>query len=150
MILTRAVPHAEHPPFEYKDDRNIPFLDQGWQERRFLLVAGQSLESLGIERLAQEFQIPAEHMLDNGHPGTEPWEQSHFAVEPESIQVLAIKPAEERGAPVLRLLESTGQANEATVTYRGTQYQISLAAHELATIKILEDNVLQINGLERA
>ena len=150
MILTRAAAHAEHPPFEYKDERNIPFLDQGWQERRFLLVAGESVESLGLDRIAQEFQIPAEHMLDSGHPGTEPWEQSLFAIEPESVQVLALKAAEDRSGTVIRLLESGGKPADTRLTYRGAIHRIQLAAHELATFKIGEGGAPQkLNGLER-
>lgn len=151
MILTRAVAHAEHPPFEYKDDRNIPFLDQGWQERRFLLVAGDSLDALHLDRQAQAFQIPAEHMLDNGHPGTEPWEQTLFAVEAQNVEVLALKPAEDGSGCIVRLLESAGKATDTVLTYRGTVHHVSLAAYALATLKISPDGraLTRLNGLER-
>lgn len=150
MILARSVPHAEHPPFEYKDVRNIPFLDQGWQERRFLLVVGESVDELDLERTAQEFQIPAEHMLDSGHPGTEPWEKSLFAVEPANVFVLALKAAEDGAGTVIRLLESGGRPTEAQMTYRGETHRITLDGHELATLKIVEGlPPKKLNGLEK-
>jgi alpha-mannosidase len=150
MILTRSVAHAEHPPFEYKDDRNIPFLDQGWQERRFLLVAGENLESLQLERKAQEFQIPAQHMLDSGHPGTEPWQQSLFSVEPSNISTLALKAAETGGASIVRLLETQGRPTEATLRYRGAEWKLPLKAHQLVTYRLSENAAPQpVNGLER-
>lgn len=152
MILTRAVPHAEHPPFEYQDDRNIPFLDHGWQERRFLLVTGDRLPAPRIERLAQEFQIPAEHLLDSAHPGTEPWEQSTFAVEPDSVSVLALKPAEEGDAIIVRLLESAGVVTQAQIHLRGRSATISLEPHELATLAWPSDGTppVKLNGLEQS
>jgi hypothetical protein len=83
MILVRSVPFAEHHGLEYQDDSNVAFLDQGWQERRFLLVAVADAQSAGtLDRLAQEFQVPAITMLDSVHPGTEPWEMENLSVEP--------------------------------------------------------------------
>jgi hypothetical protein len=78
LTLVRGVPAAEHPPFDYKDDRHVHFLDQGWQERRFLLVATDGgHEALPpLDRLAEEFQVSVIPMLDSGHPGKEPWEAS--------------------------------------------------------------------------
>ena len=151
MILTRAAAHAEHPPFEYKDDRNIPFLDQGWQERRFLLVAAKDIHSLNLERKAQEFQIPAEHMLDNGHPGTEPWQESLLSIEPANVSTLAVKPAESGEGTVIRLLETEGRATEASVSYSGNEWKLSLKAYEMKTLCISETGEMEtLNGLEQA
>jgi len=150
MILARGAAHAEHPPFEYKDERNIPFLDQGWQERRFLLVAGADRQSLNLERKAQEFQIAAEHLLDSAHPGTEPWKQSHFAVEPENVSTLALKPAESGCGTIVRLLETEGRDTEATLKYRGAEWQLGLKAHALASYELRKGEApKQVNGLEQ-
>ncbi len=150
MILTRSVAHAEHPPFEYQDDRNLPFLDQGWQERRFLLVAGTGFHDLNLDRLAQEFQVPAEAMLDNGHPGTEPWTKSFVEVPHPGVEVLALKPAESGDGIVLRVRETTGTSVNTTVQLMGQQAALSLNPYELATYRFTKGCVQpeRINGLE--
>jgi hypothetical protein len=93
FTLVRGVPYAEHPPFEYKDARNVHFLDQGWQERRIGLVAIEGAWTAApLDRLAQEFQIPAIAFLDSAHPGDLPRESAGISVEPASVAVLAIRP----------------------------------------------------------
>jgi alpha-mannosidase len=150
MILTRGCALAEHPPFEYKDERNIPFLDQGWQERRFLLVAGEGLEDLHLDRLAQEFQIPAESMFDNGHPGTEPWQASFLSVEPATVEVLALKAAEDGNGTLLRLRETTGEPVNAKVHFQGKDSQLPLQPFELASFRFPANGspAERVNGLE--
>lgn len=153
MILTRGCALAEHPPFEYEDERNIHFLDQGWQERRFLLVAGERMEDLNLDRWAQEFQIPAEALLDNGHPGTEPWEQSLISVEPATVEVLALKPAENGEGSILRLRESAGSATHARIRFHGREFSLDLEAYELATFRLPYHSAgiaEKQNGLEKS
>lgn len=150
MILARGAAHAEHPPFEYKDERNIPFLDQGWQERRFLLVAGKDRPSLKLERKAQELQIHAEHMLDSGHPGTEARKQSYFSVEPANISTLALKPAESGNGTILRLLETEGLTTAVRLHYQGNEWKLPLKAHQLATFELKDGQPPRaLNGLEQ-
>lgn len=140
LTLTRAVPAAEHPPFEYKDDRHINFLDQGWQERRFQLVAkvGKSCDSLPLQRMAEAFQVPAVHMLDSAHPGTQPWQSSFLQVGPDSIAVLAFKPAENGDGLILRLQELSGMPATACVQIGSpvTRLQLSLQAWQIATWRL--------------
>lgn len=150
MILTRSVAHAEHPPFEYQDERNIPFLDQGWQERRFLLVAGTCLPDLNLNRVSQEFQVPAEHMLDSGHPGTEPWTQSFVSSSNPEIEILALKTSETGDGVILRLLETSGSPTTTSVTLLGGTWDISLKAYELKSLKFIDADrdPEPVNGLE--
>jgi len=150
MILTRAVAHAEHPPFEYQDDRNIPFLDQGWQERRFLLIAGTDLRSLNLDRLSQEFQVPAEPMLDNGHPGSEPWTASLVSVTSAAVEVLALKPAENGNGVILRLRETSGASVTTSVHLLGDSWEIHMHPYELMTLRFEGNGAppINVNGLE--
>ncbi|MEX0332122.1 MAG: glycoside hydrolase family 38 C-terminal domain-containing protein [Puniceicoccaceae bacterium] len=152
MVLARGVPYAEHPPFEYKDVRNVAFLDQGWHERRFWITAapGQT-NGDALERESQEWQIPAEHMLDNPHPGTEPWKRSLFQLQPKNIQVMALKAAENGKGTVLRILETGGSNARVKIQFNGRQYTGSINAHAVATFLLHEkDGKLQpLNGLEK-
>ena len=137
MVLARCVPFAEHPPFEYKDDTNVKFTDQGWQERRFWLTAGPgSWADLDLERAAQEWQIPVSHMMDSGHPGTQPWEDSFFAVEPSTVSVLALKPEENGKGMILRLQEMSGHRAKSRVTWNQSTFAVSLKPWEIKTVRL--------------
>lgn len=151
MILARGVPHAEHPPFEYKDERNVAFLDQGWQERRFWLTAfSGNTDGDAMERESQEWQVPAEHMLDNPHPGTEPWKRSLFQVHQKNIQVLALKPAENGKGSILRILETSGRKTQVRISFKDREYSCSVKAHSVATYLLQKGKMElhQLTGLE--
>lgn len=155
MVLARGVPHAEHPPFEYTDTRNVRFLDQGWQERRFWLTAARgSLKQMNLERLAREWQAPAEAIIDSAHPGTEPWQQETLVVEPANISVLACKPSEKSGSTVLRIQEFAGRTTKARVRYSGQAFDVPLKPWQIATLEISGKGptarVQQIDALEKA
>jgi alpha-mannosidase len=137
LTLIRAVPAAEHPPFEYKDDRYVRFLDQGWQERRFWIVAGEGdRRDLQVDRLAEECQQPPVSMRDSGHPGTEPWESSFLSMETPGIQVLACKPAENGKGMILRLQEIHGEAVRATGRWQGKTFSLRLRPWEIRSLRL--------------
>jgi alpha-mannosidase len=154
QILVRGVPHAEHPPFGYSDDANVAFLDQGWQERSFLLVAGSGpWQGLRLDRQAAEFLTPAEAMLDSGHPGTEPWERSSLTVEPANVAVLAVKPAEDRNGIILRVQEMTGVATPLRGEWQGQPFSFPLAPWQIKSLRLtLANDVLaamEVDALEQ-
>jgi alpha-mannosidase len=137
MVLARGVPHAEHPPFEYTDTRNVLFLDQGWQEKNFWLIGARgSWKSMNLERLAREWQSPAEAIIDSAHPGTEPWTQETLLVEPSNVSVLAIKPSEKSGRIVLRIQEFSGRPTKASVHCAGRTFSVILEPWQIATLEI--------------
>lgn len=152
MALARGVPHAEHPPFEYKDVRNLPFLDQGWQERRFWLTAKPGkTDTAGLDRESQQWQVPAEPMLDNPHPGTHPWKQSLFSVKQKNIEVLALKPAENGKGTILRLRETAGRRTSVQFELRGKSFTTTLPRWSIVTLLVPRNGGVleQLDGLER-
>lgn len=144
VILARGVPFAEHPPFEYRDVRNVEFLDQGWQERRFCLLAGMgSWTALQLERRAAEFQISAEPLLDSAHPGTAPREAAGWEVTTPGVAVLALKPAEDGRGVIVRLHETHGRRCRAVLRQGGAKVIVPLRPWQIATVR-LTDNAQQM------
>ena len=141
MILARSAPYAEHPPFEYRDTRNVQFLDQGWQERRFLILPCEGIPGHGeIDRLAQEFQIPAEIMLDSAHPGTEPWEKSVLSVEPAAVSLLASKAPESGPGLILRIQNTSDNKATASIRVGAGKVSIPLNPNEIKTLLLMDQN----------
>ncbi len=137
FTLVRGVPHAEHPPFDYKDASNVLFLDQGWQERRFALAAYHgSCAARPLDRMAQEFQVPAIALLDSAHAGRQPRSLAGHSVEPENVSVLAIKPGDQGGACVIRIQETLGRPTTARISGPSHQIELPLAPWEITSLRL--------------
>ena len=139
-ILIRSAPYARHNPNQVPQNDNNAWQDQGRQERRFWLkcARGQQHE-LGLDRLAEELQSPAEYVLDSRHGGTEPWEQSWLEIEPANVWVTAIKRAEgEADETILRMQERAGAATKAKIrsSTLGIDTTVALAPYEMKTLAV--------------
>jgi alpha-mannosidase len=116
LTCLRSAPFAEHDPIKTPADYDGPYLDQGWQERRFWLLAARgSYSRLRLHRLAEELQSPAEYVMDGAHPGTQPWERPFLSVAPQGVSVLAVKKAEDGPGVIIRLQEMEGRRTTARV-----------------------------------
>jgi alpha-mannosidase len=137
QCLVRSVAFAEHPPFNYTDDTYVHFADQGWQERRFWLLACDGpFDPASLDRLSQECQIPAQSMMDSVHPGTEPWEASHFAIEPAEVSLLAFKHSEAGDGLILRVQEISGKPVRASGIWKNHRFSFPLKPWEIKTLRL--------------
>jgi alpha-mannosidase len=153
MVLARSTPFAEHSPFNYEDDSNVAFTDQGWQEHHFWLVTGDaSWQDMGLDHLAQEWQTPASLMLDSAHGGVLPREKSLFSLEPANVSLLALKPAEEGNDFVLRVQETNGQATQAVAKMGDSTLRFELKPWQIRSFHFGAENLAaarEIDALER-
>jgi alpha-mannosidase len=138
-VLIRSAPFARHRPSAVPANDNSAWQDQGRQERRFWIVRGRGpYTGLHLDRVAEECQSPAEYVADSRHPGTAPWDASFLAVSPANVVATAIKRAEDSGALVVRLQETTGAATTATMQSKhfGWSHEIALAPWSVVSVRI--------------
>lgn len=138
-VVTRAVPFAEHDPHKLPDDTDAPFLDQGWQERRFWIAHTTGCyRDLALPRLADAVQTPAQWVLDSAHPGDAPWEASWLSIDAANAHITAIKEAESGEGLVIRLLELHGISGVAhlRIPALGIEHAEPLAPWELKTLHV--------------
>jgi len=157
LTCVRSAPYAEHDPLKRPADFEGPYLDQGWQERRFWLMPGKvGYTGLNLHRRAEELQAPAEHVMDSAHPGTQPWERSFIAVGPESVSVLGVKRAEDGKGIIIRLQEMRGQQTAARIALpeTGLEGSLEIGPWEIRSFRVLNLNgrarIRQVDLLERA
>ncbi len=155
LTCLRSTPYAEHRPWRMPDDFAGPWLDHGWQERRFWLVGGRGkYTSLDLPRMAEELQSPADVMLDSAHAGDRAREASFLEVSPANVAFLACKTAESRDGLILRLQETTGRETEALITRPegNLGWTVNIGARQIRTFVIsAQGNSLQeVDLLERA
>jgi len=137
--VIRSAPFAEHDPIKLPPETDNPFLDQGWQERRFWLVRGEGSHlNLNLQRRAEEVQTPAEYVVDSAHPGTEPWENSFLSISPESLIATAIKRAEDGDGIIIRIQETRGEKATARVRIPALPLDWcgAIGAWEIKTLRI--------------
>ncbi len=150
-ILIRSAPYARHNPNKVEVGGMNAWQDQGRQERTFwLLRAKGDYTSLHLDRVARELQSPAEYVMDSRHGGTQAWEQSFLEVGPSTIEVLALKQAEESGSAILRLQERAGKKTVGSVKSHalGLDHEISFEPWEIKTLSLTHGSLKAVNGLE--
>lgn len=121
-------------------------MDQGRQERAFRLVPARGRwNDVALDRRAQGFQSPAEHVADSGHAGVEPWERSYLEVGPAGVAVLAVKRAEDGSGTIVRIQEYAGVAVEAVVKSAafGIDARVPLRPFQLKTLLLTDTNELR-------
>jgi alpha-mannosidase len=137
-VLIRSAPFARHNPNQVPRDDDNAWQDQGRQERTFWVMGAKgAYTQLALDRRAEELQTPALHVMDSGHSGHLPWQQSFLEVMPGNVQVLAIKHAENsREGTIIRLQERSGVATKAAFrsSVLGLDQQIALQPWELKTV----------------
>jgi len=137
--LVRSAPFAQHDPVKLPPDTDNPYLDQGWQEKKFWLVRGRgNYTTLNLPRRSEELQTPAEYVIDSAHPGKEPWEKSFLSVAPESITVTAVKRSEDGKGIIVRLQEMKGRQAQARIQIPGMEldWKTLIGPFEIKTVKI--------------
>lgn len=156
LTCLRSAPFAEHDPIKTPADHDGPYLDQGWQERRFWLLAAKGPYSrLHLHRLAEELQSPAEYVMDGAHPGAQPWERSFLSVAPQSLSVLAVKRTEDGTGTIIRLQEMEGRRTTARVTvpHMGLDRRSAIGPWEIRSLAVEEIDghavVREVDLLER-
>jgi alpha-mannosidase len=157
LTCVRSAPYAEHAPIKRPADHEGPYLDQGWQERRFWLLPGKgSYAGLNLHRWGEELQAPAEHVMDSAHPGTQPWERSFLSVGPENVSTLAVKRAEDGKGVIIRLQEMQGRQTTARIALpeTGLEGSLPIGPWEIRSFRISSVNgrprIREVDLLERA
>ncbi len=119
-ILVRSAPYARHNPNPVEDNGVNAWQDQGRQERTFWLLgaAGGAAEQR-LDRRSLGLQTPAEYVLDSRHHGTQPRERSFIEVTPDTVEVLALKQAEDASKLIVRVQERSGKSTSARISFQG-------------------------------
>jgi len=153
LTLLRSPLYAHHDPAEAPSDPDVPATDQG--ERRFALLLAPHADwrEAGLPALAEALHAPPETLLEGVHPGDLPPSLSLLEVSDPSVQVAAVKPAENGNGFVVRLVEMTGAERSVNVNLAAGQrtFSVHLRPWQVQTVFIPWDAkapVRPVNMLE--
>ncbi len=155
LTVLRSPVYAHHDPAVLDPAGDYHFIDQGWQQFRYtILPHAGSWQSAGTVRQALEINQPAFGLVGTFHPnGGLPQSDSFITVEPESILVSVIKPAEDGQGFILRAFETSKQPAQAVIELPAWKRTIRASFNpcEIKTFLIplnLEKPVVETNLIE--
>jgi alpha-mannosidase len=96
------------------------------------------LKNHELAALTQKTGNSYEYLADSCHSGKECLPKYYSIVTSDNPEVLVclIKKAEDDNSFIVRLLEAEGKSQNAVLSFMGKNYQLSMGAHEIKTIKI--------------
>lgn len=139
--VVRSSRYASDRPLGPAEDPERPPIDCGEMKFRFLLTG----DSANLPQLSRVLESPVVALQVPVGPGPMPRVGSLAALTPATLQLLALKPAEDRTGWIVRVQEITGVACEAALTWLGEPLTLgSVEPHEIASWKIGAGGVTRI------
>ena len=129
VSLVRATRYGNDARTEAAAEPWRPATDPGEHLFRFVLSPGGS----ELQRLADELERVPVAIQTAPHAGDLPRSASLMTLEPETVRLLALKPAEDGRGLVLRIQETAGQAAEAGVRWQGKRIKLGAVAPRAIT-----------------
>lgn len=131
--IVRATRYSADLPAKSEDYPWRPVLDAGELRFRFLLTQEMSQ----LDRLATELEQPPLVMHVNPSAGPGPKSGGMMTLEPDTIKLLAFKPAEDRKGWIMRLQSVSDQAVTPKVSWMGDDLALApIAPHALASFRL--------------
>jgi len=139
MTLLRCPPYALHDPHRHDMEHGARIMDQGLQtvKIRLLPFAGDWSGAHLAQRAAELIMPPSVH-CEYAHDGTMPRRMSFVSVQPDTVQLTALKQHEDGGAVLVRVVELVGMETQASIamSFCENDYKCSLGPHEIKTMAI--------------
>ena len=143
ITAVRSPVAAWHDPVPLGDGDDHRYLDQGRQRFRYaILPHAGDWRSAGTARFAAAFNRPPIALLEGVHPGAAPAAEELFSVGPASVEVAALKLAEDgSGDAVLRIVERHGRDTLARIQLPRWERRIGIrvAPWAITTVRVPRD-----------
>jgi alpha-mannosidase len=138
ITVVRSPPYAWHDPSTLDPDGAYAFQDQGLQRFTVQLAPHGPLDHADLHRRSAELNMRPRAMLESFHEGELPGRVSWASASPSSVQVTAIKAAEDSDDLVVRAVETSGAAVDAVIELplMGATIRAVLPPHALRTWRV--------------
>lgn len=142
LSLARGAVHTRWGDQPIEPDEHHTFIDQGQVDTRFRILIGEPeavTQTLWPAALELNQPLDAFAVFYPPTPQIDPDQAARpfLRVEPATVQLGALKKAEDEDALIIRLVESAGKATTATLTLEGMDapHPVTLAPFEIVTLK---------------
>ena len=146
FVAARSCHYADH--FASAEGRTrLPVQDLGETFFRYGIVPFTGdCAALADEAVKQNTFFPA--VTETYHDGPLPQSFSAFACDCPSLELQALKPAEDGNGFIVRLAETAGAAVDTVATVLGTAIPVSLPANGIAGWRVADGTVTRCNYME--
>jgi alpha-mannosidase len=148
LTVLRSPIYAHHMPVEPEPGGEYSFIDQGVQQFRYSLLPHMgSWEEAGTVQRSAELNQPPVCLSGTYHPeGTLPQSDSYISVDKENIVITAVKKSEQGQDLILRCVEVTQEAVQATLylPHWGRVIPLSFGPCEIKTLRISKDPAVPV------
>jgi alpha-mannosidase len=152
LTILRCVPYAYHEPHPFGVRGRYDWVDQGSQSFTVVLRPhvgpwqdagragdGGSIAASDIVAAARALNQPPLVVTMHAHPGDLSARASLYALDTPAVEVTACKPAEDGRGVILRLADVHGAGAEATLTWDGVPFAVTIAPCEVLTLRLVPD-----------
>lgn len=132
MSLVRSPLYGCTTPPPHQQFRERVWMDHGLHDTEYVLTAPDD-----VAAAARELNMPLHATHGFRHGGSLPPAQSVVAVEPATVELVALKQAEDGRGWILRLWETSGKPGTASVRILGAPAgSVQLAPYQLTTLRV--------------
>ncbi len=153
VSVTRSAVFAHHRPKVLDPTKEYVWMEQGIQTFRMMLVPHkETWRESNIVRMAEEFIAPTVTIYQGIHGGTMAKSGSFLSIDKDNVIVSSVKCSEEGEDIIIRCVESTGKATNATLDLRfvNRKWSGDFRACEIKTIRVnpKTGTIREVNLLE--
>ena len=141
MTVANTSIYADHYGQKDRDD-TCEYMDQGEQRFSYALVPYEgSWRTAGLNRRAAVLNMPLPSVTETYHAGPLGGEFCGIAVDSETVDVGALKRAEDEGGYVLRIVETAGSAQTVNIDLKllGRTLKLNFGKYEIKTVYLPDD-----------
>jgi alpha-mannosidase len=146
LTAVRAPIFAHHDPIPAEDGARYRYMDQGEQRFTILLAADRSISRKQAATLAEGLNKPVVTTPHVSRGGTGAHRGQWLDLECEAGMVSALKGAEDGKGLIARVLDLSGDG----AVVRSGAGTASVGARSIATLRLVDELLVQSDGLERA
>lgn len=141
LTVAHTSVYADHYGQNHRDE-TVEYMDIGKQVFRYVLCPYTGgWQQAGLNHRAALLNRPLTRVVETYHQGPLPGEYGGMHLDNPAIDVSVIKRAEDGNGYVIRLAETAGQAQRATLqaVFAGRTIDLSLSAFQLKTLYLSDD-----------
>jgi alpha-mannosidase len=138
-----------HSPHVFKADTG-EYLDQGWQDIRFLIVPHEGdWREPNLAKLSEQFLQPLVVHTESAHSGDLPSTYSAFECEGDCIRIGAMKLAEDCDGIIVRAIEQRGEKSSVKFKITDAEWSANFNPFEIKSFCVENGKVTEVDLLER-
>ena len=151
LSALRSPIYAFHDPRQVEEGKRYIYMDQGLQSFTFALIPHNGpWQNTDIHKQAHMLNMPPAVVETAPHEGKWTGERAFAWINASTVDLCAIKEAEDDESLICRLYETSGKnVGEAKLTVNGSKHILNIGPSGLKTMRISKGRAAEVDVIER-